>query len=68
MSRYLIQSGRTFEFLHVHPGTGDIRWTPSLLTAIRCGVIEDEEQVAQLIEDHCDKGAALVVDLDMEPH
>lgn len=66
MSRYLIQSGVTFEFLHSDPRTGDVSWTPSLATAIRFGIADDMDQVAQLVEDHCDRGAALVVDLDME--
>lgn len=65
MSRYLIQSGLTFQFLAVLP-TGDVGWTPSLLTALRYGVIDEPDQVAQLVEDHCDRGSALVVDLDTE--
>lgn len=63
MSRLLIQSGVTFQFLAVMPN-GDVGWTPSLLTALRCGIVDDFEQVAQLIQDHCDRGSALVVDLD----
>lgn len=66
MARYLIQSGLTFQFLHSDPRSGDVSWTPSLATAIRFGVADDLEQVAQLVEDHCDKGMSLVVDLDME--
>ena len=66
MPRYLIQSGVSFEFLHSDPRSGDVAWTPSLATAIRFGVADDMEQVAQLVEDHCDRGAALVVDLDLE--
>lgn len=64
-SRYLIQSGITFQFLAVLPN-GDVGWTPSLLTALHHGVCDDVDQVAQLVEDHCDKGAALVIDLDAE--
>lgn len=67
MARLLIQSGITFQFVAVLP-SGDVGWTPSLLTALRHGVIDDEEQVAQLIEDHCDSGTALVIDLDAETH
>jgi len=63
MPRYLIQSAETFEFLHSSPRTGDVTWTPSLLTAIRHGVVADDDLLAQLIEDHCD-GSAVVVDLD----
>jgi hypothetical protein len=64
MARYLIQSGRNFQFLHSCPHTGDVAWTPSLALALRNGVIDDEEQVAQMLEDHCDKGTCTVVDLD----
>lgn len=65
MPRYLIQSAETFEFLHSSPRDAYVTWTPSLLTAIRHGVCTDADQVAQLIEDHCD-GAAIVVNLDEE--
>lgn len=64
--RFLIQSGITFQFLHVDP-RGDVGWTPSLATALRFGVIDDPEQISQLVEDHCDKGTGLIVDLDTEP-
>lgn len=63
MSRYLIQSAETFAFLHFSPVRAQVDWTPSLLTALRHGVVCDEEQVAQLIEDHCDR-TAIVVNLD----
>lgn len=66
MARLLIQSGVTWEFIHSHPQSGDVSFTPSLLTAMRYGVVEDMEQAAQLIEDHCDRGTALVIDLDGE--
>lgn len=66
MARFLIQSGITWEFLHVDPRTGDLCWTPSLATAIRFGVADDLDQVAQLQEDHCDRGQTLVIDLDLE--
>lgn len=64
MARLLIQSARTFKFLHSCPVTGDVSWTPSLLTAMQFGMVEDEEQASQLIEDHCDRGAAILIDLD----
>jgi len=64
MARYLIQSARTFKFLHSCPNTGDVSWTPSLLTAIQFGMVDDEEQVSQLIDDHCDRGSAITIDLD----
>jgi len=64
MARFLIQSARTFKFIHSSPATGDVDWTPSLLTAMRFGIVEDEEQVAQLIEDHFDRGSAITIDLD----
>lgn len=63
MARLLIQSAETFEFLHSSPRNGDVTWTPSLLTALRHGVVSDLEQAAQLIEDHADR-TAIVVDLD----
>jgi len=66
MARYLIQSAITFGFVHSDPRTGDVAFTPSLATAIRFGIVDDMEQVAQLIEDHFDRGTALVVDLDAE--
>lgn len=66
MPRYLIQSAVTWEFLHQDPRTGDVAFTPSLLTAIRYGLIDDAETVAQLVEDHCDRGQTLTVDLDQE--
>lgn len=64
--RFLIQSGITFQFLHVDPRNGDVAWTPSLATALRFGVVEDYEEIGQLVDDHCDRGAALIVDLDIE--
>jgi len=67
MGRYVIQSGVTFAFLHSDPRTGDVSWTPSLLAALHFGVVEDLDQVAQLVDDHCDRGAALICDLDLEP-
>lgn len=66
MSRYLIQSGIDFQFLHSSPVTGDVQWTPSLATALRYGVISDLDQVAELADGYCDRGAYLVVDLDFE--
>lgn len=66
MARYLIQSALTFQFLHASPVNGDVSWTPSLATALGYGVVRDEEQVAQLQEDHCDRGLTVVVDLDRE--
>ena len=66
MARYLIQSAETWEFLHVSPRNGDVTWTPSLITAIRHGIVGDAESVAQLVEDHADAGASVVIDLDVE--
>jgi len=67
MSRLLIQSTITHEFLHSSPVTGDVTWTPSLHTALVFGLVHDEDQAAQLIEDHCDRGAYALVDLDNIP-
>lgn len=66
MARLVIQSGETWCFLHAHPRTNDVCWTPSLRDAIRFGLIRDEAHAQQLIEDHCDQQAARVVDLDEE--
>lgn len=42
-------------------------WTPSLQTALRHGVVGELDEVAQLVQDHCDSPRdALVVDLDEE--
>jgi len=67
MSRYLIQSTVDFHYLHSSPLSGDVAWTPSLQTALVYGLVEDEEQVAQLTADHCDRGCFVVVDLDNIP-
>jgi hypothetical protein len=67
MSRYLIQSTIDFHFLHVSPINGDITWTPSLQTALVYGLVQDEEQAAQLTEDHCDRHCFTVIDLDNIP-
>lgn len=64
MPRYLLQSALTWEFLHNSPRTGDVTWTPSLLSALEFGVIDDEEEVQQLIDDHCDRGRVLIINLD----
>ena len=67
MARYLIQSRETWCFLHSHPERGDVMWTPSLQTALRHGVVAELDDVAQLVQDHCDSPKdALVVDLDEE--
>lgn len=70
MARYLIQSSVNHAFLHSCPVTGDVAWTHSLLTALAYGLITDEDQLAQLAEDHCDRGRYAVIDLDHvpEPH
>lgn len=65
--RLLIQSTIDHHFLYSSPVNGDVTWTPSLHTALVYGLIEDMDQAAQLIEDHCDCGAYVVVDLDNIP-
>lgn len=65
--RLLIQSTVDFHFLHSSPINGDVSWTPSLQTALVYGLISDHEQAAQLIEDHCDRGCYMVVDIDNVP-
>lgn len=66
MSRLVIQSGRTHQFLHWNPATGDVAWTPSLMTALKHGVAVDYEEAEQLVRDHCDRGTALVIDVDAD--
>lgn len=65
MGRFLIQSAETFQYLHSSPVSGDVAWTPSLVTALRHGIIDDEEQAVQMHRDHCDR-TAIVIDLDAE--
>lgn len=65
--RLLIQSTITHQFLHSSPINADVTWTASLHTALVYGLIEDMDQAAQLIDDHCDRGAYVVVDLDNVP-
>lgn len=67
MSRYLLQSAVHHGFLHACPMTGDIKWTNSLATALAFGLIRDEEQVAQMVDDHCDRAYTVVIDLDNIP-
>lgn len=64
MPRFVVQSLYTGQFLYAHPERGDVQWTASLPAALRFGVSTDEEEVAALIADHCDKGSAVAVDLD----
>lgn len=66
MHAYLIQSVETWEFLHVSPRNGDVTWTPSLLTALRHGLVMEAEEVAQLVFDHCDAGGSVVIDVSGE--
>jgi hypothetical protein len=66
VARYVLQNGRTFEFLHSSPVTGDVAWTPSLHTALAFGVTADPEEVAQLVADHFTPGTALIVDVDAD--
>lgn len=67
MARLLIQSTVDHQFLHWSPVSGSVAWTPSLHTALAYGIAEDAEQVSQLVEDYCDGGAYVVVDLDRLP-
>lgn len=63
MPRYLLQSAETFEFA-VSQRNGDVGFTPSLLTAIRHGVITDPDIVADMRGEYFDPGACIVIDLD----
>lgn len=66
MARLLIQSARSHQFLHHNPATGDVGWTPSLITALQFGVASDYEEAEQLVRDHCDRGTVVVVDVDAD--
>ncbi len=63
MARYVIQSAETFAFLHFSPVHSDVRWTPSLLTALRHGLVRELDEAAELVADHCDR-TAIVIDVD----
>lgn len=64
MARYLLQSADTFEFCVSQRNTGDVTFTPSLLTALRHGVITDPENVAEMSREYFDPGSCIVIDLD----
>lgn len=66
MARFIIQSARTHQFLHFNPATGDVGYTPSLLTALQYGVAYEPEEVQQLITDHGHTGQMVIVDLDAD--
>lgn len=62
--RLLIQSARTHQFLHASPVTGDVNWTPSLMTALEFGVVGDWDQALEMAEEYCDRGSAIIINLD----
>lgn len=64
--RLLIQSARTFQFLHSSPVTGEVAFTPSLLTALEFGTVSDWEQAQEMAEEWFDRGQAVVIDLDAD--
>lgn len=64
--RLLIQSARTFQFLHSSPVTGEVSFTPSLLTALEFGTVSDWEQAQEMVEEWFDRGQAVVIDLDAD--
>lgn len=62
MTRYVIQSGTTGQFLASSFEDGQPEWVMLLMEA---GVLEDLESCAQLIEDHTEPWhRPLVVDLN----
>jgi hypothetical protein len=63
MPRYILQSADTFEFM-VSQRNGDVGFTPSLLTALRHGIVTDPERVAEMRDEYFDAGACIVIDLD----
>lgn len=64
--RLLIQSARTFQFLHASPVTGEVGFTPSLLTALEFGTVPDWEQANEMAAEWFDRGQAVVIDLDAD--
>lgn len=63
--RALLQSTETGRFLAPDPETGGCAvWVRSLKQALQGGLIEDEEHLVQLIEDHCEPGCFQVIDFD----
>jgi hypothetical protein len=64
MARLLIQSKATGRFLAPSPEDGQPQWVLSL-REVGAGVLQDMDQVAQLVEDHCDHDDfPQVIDLD----
>jgi hypothetical protein len=61
--RALLQSTESGRFLAPDADSGCATWVRSLKLALQGGVIEDEEHLAQLIEDHCEPGCFDVVNL-----
>ena len=65
MARFLIQSRESGRFLAPDPECpGSVAWLRSLALALLGGVVSDPEHVEQLLEDHCDRWAVDVLDLD----
>lgn len=61
--RFILQSAHTFEFC-VSQRNGDVGFTPSLLTALRDGVITDPEVAAEMRDEYFDPGTCIVINLD----
>jgi len=64
VSRFVVQSAESFQFLHFSQVRQEVCWTPSLIAALRHGVVRDYEEALQLREDHADL-TAVIVDVDM---
>lgn len=62
--RALVQSTETGRFLSRDRDSGCAVWVRSLREALVGGLIEEEEHLFQLIEDHCDFDGYQVVDFD----
>lgn len=65
--RALVQSTESGRFLAREPNSGCAVWVRSLRDALATGIVNDEEHLAQLVEDHCDFAGFIVVDLDNVP-
>lgn len=64
--RLVLQSVRTFQFLHSSPITGEVAFTPSLTQALEFGTVSDWEQARELVDEYFDPGTAIIVDLDAD--
>lgn len=60
--RAVVQSTETGRFMSSDEGC--VVWVRSLREALANGLIEDEEHLYQLLEDHCDIDGFQIIDFD----